>query len=189
MNATAYVPETFPRRWLPAGTDLSTWEAIEPWYRQLLDRPIGSPRELEAWLFAMGELNAAVGQEGSRRYIAMTCQTDDPEREAAYLAFVRDIEPRLKPLQNEIRAKYLDSPHRAGLPGQRYEVFDRALANRRALYREANIPRETELAELEQQYQKVIGAMTVHFQGQERTPAQMAPYLEENDRALRQSAW
>src|SRR5262245_27786525 len=95
MNATAYVPETFPRHWLPAGTDLTTWEAIEPWYRRLLERRIGSPAELEDWLFAVGELNAAVGQEGTRRYIGMTCQTDDPEREAAYLAYVRDIEPRL----------------------------------------------------------------------------------------------
>src|SRR5882724_6479263 len=141
MNSTAYEPQTFPRRWLPAGTDLTTWEAIEPWYRRLLDRPVSSARELEEWLFDVGELNAAVGQEGVRRYIAMTCQTDDPEREAAYLAYVRDIEPRLKPLQNEIRARYLDSPHRAALSRKRYEVFDRAQANRRALYREANIPR------------------------------------------------
>ena len=119
----------------------------------------------------------------------MTCQTDDPEREAAYLAFVREIEPKLKPIQNEIRAKYLDSPHRAELPRDRYHVFDRAQANRRALFREANIPRETELAELEQQYQKIIGAMTVTFRGEERTPAQMAPFLEENDRSVRQTAW
>ena len=189
MSATAFVPETFPRQWLPAGVELTTWEQIEPWYRQLLDRPIGSPEELERWLFDVGELNAAVGQEGVTRYIAMTCQTDDPEREAAHLAFVRDIEPKLKPLQNEIRSRYLDSPHRAGLPKDRYHVFDRAQENRRALYREANIPRETELAELDQQYQKIIGAMTVTFQGQERTPAQMAPFLEETDRSLRQEAW
>jgi oligoendopeptidase F len=189
MSSTAYVPETYPRRWLPDGADLTTWERIEPWYRRLLDRPIGSPEELEAWLFDLGELSAAVGQEGVKRYIAMTCQTDDPEREAAYLAFVRDIEPRLKPLQNEARAKYLDSPHRGTLPAGRYQVFDRTQENRRALYREANIPRETELAELEQQYQKIVGAMTVQFQGQERTPAQMAPFLEETDRSLRQTAW
>ena len=62
------------------------------------------------------------------------------------------------------------------------------LENRRALFREANIPRETQLAELEQQYQKTIGAMTVTFQGQERTLAQMAPFLEETDRAVRQAA-
>src|SRR5205085_1155900 len=149
----------------------------------LLDREIHFAEELESWLFDVGELNAAVGEEGARRYIAMTCQTDDPAREAAHLEFVREIEPKLKPLQNAIREKYLDSPHRAGLARDRYLVFDRAQENRRALYRETNIPRETALAELEQQYQKTIGAMTVQFQGQERTPAQMAPYLEETDRA------
>src|SRR5262245_10954208 len=143
MSTTTYVPETYPHRWLPAEVELKTWEQIEPWYRQLLDRPIGSPEGLEAWLRDMGELNGAVGQEGVERYIAMTCQTDDLEREAAHLAWVRDIEPRLKPLQNELRAKYLDSPHRAALPKERYRVFDRAQENRRALFREANIPRET----------------------------------------------
>ena len=120
----------------------------------------------------------------------MTCQTDDPEREAAYLAFVRDIEPKLKPIQNEIREPLprLAAPRRS-LPQDRYSVFDRALENRRALFREANIPRETQLAELEQQYQKIIGAMTVTFRGQERTLAQMAPFLEETDRSVRQEAW
>ncbi len=114
----------------------------------------------------------------------MTCQTDDPEREAAYLAFVRDIEPKLKPIQNAIREPVPRLARTArSCPAIATCVFDRALENRRALFREANIPRETELAELEQQYQKIIGAMTVTFRGQERTLAQMAPFLEETDRA------
>jgi oligoendopeptidase F len=189
MPAIAYEPEAFPHRWLPNEAEFKTWDQIEPWYRSLLTREITSSDELEAWLFDLGELNGAVSQEGVRRYVAMTCQTDDPDREAAYLAFVREIEPRLKPIQNELRTRYLDSPHRSGLDAKRYHVFDRAMENRRALYREANIPRETELAELEQQYQKTIGAMTVTFRGEERTLSSMAPFFEETDRALRQEAW
>jgi oligoendopeptidase F len=189
MALTGYVPESYPHRWLPQEVELKTWEQIEPWYRRLMDQPINSAEDLEQWVIAAGELNAAVGQEGVERYIAMTCQTDDPEREAAYLAFVRDIEPKLKPLQNEIRSRYLDAPWRSSLPRDRYFVFNRALENRRALFREANIPRETRLAELEQQYQKIMGAMTVTFRGQERTLAQMAPFLEETDRSVRQEAW
>ena len=122
MTATAYVPETFPHRWLPAEVEFKTWEQIEPWYRKLLEREIHSPEELETWLRDMGELNGAVGQEGVRRYIAMTCQTDDPVAEAAHLEFIREIEPRLKPCQNAIREKYLDSPHRAGLPDRKSVV-------------------------------------------------------------------
>lgn len=188
-DTTAYVPEVFPRNWLPSDAALTNWEQIEPWYQRLLDRVIGSPAELERWLFDVGELNAAVGQEGVKRHVAWTCQTDDPAREAAHLEFVREIEPKLKPVLNATREKYLDSPHRAGLPRDRYLVFDRSQENRRVLYREANIPRETALSELEQQYQKVVGAMTVEFQGKERTPAQMAPFLEETDRELRRNAW
>ncbi len=140
-------------------------------------------------MLAAGELGAAVGEERVKRHIAMTCQTDDPEREAAFLAFVRNIEPKLKPLEQAIRNRFLDAPSRKQLPAGRYGVFERTLENRRSLFREANIPRETQLAELEQQYQKIMGAMTVSFRGEERTLAKMAPFLEETDRALRQEAW
>lgn len=189
MTTSTYVPEPFPHEWLPEHVELRTWDQIEPWYQKLMAMPIDSAQDLERWLGAAGELNAAVGQEGVERYVAMTCQTDDPQREASYLSFVRDIEPKLKTVQNDVRNRFLDSPHRKELPADRYAVLNRALENRRALFREANIPRETRLAELEQQYQKMMGAMTVTFQGQERTLAQMAPFLEQTDRAVRQEAF
>ncbi len=186
---SSYVPETYPHHWLPDQVELTTWEQIEPWYQKLLAEPIDTPRELERWVIAAGELSAAVGEERVKRYIAMTCQTDDQDREAAYLAYVRDIEPKLKPLAQAIRSRFLDAPARHDLPKARYAVLERALENYRALFREANIPRETQLSELEQQYQKIMGAMTVSFRGEERTLAQMAPFLEETDRVVRQEAW
>jgi len=189
MNLSRYVPETYPHQWLPESLDLKTWEQIEPWYLKLMDQPINTAADLERWVLAAGELNAAVAQEGNERHIAMTCQTDDPAREAAYLEYVREIEPKLKPIQNAIRNRYLDSEFRSELPRDRYFVFDRALENRRALFREANIARETRLDELKQQYQKIIGAMTVMFRGEERTLAQMAPFLEGTDPSLRREAW
>ena len=118
MANSQYVPQKFPHQWLPEKIELKTWDQIEPWYRNLLDMSIASAGDLEQWLVAAGELNAAVGQEGVARYVAMTCQTDDPEREAAYLSFIREIEPKLKPLQNDIRNMYLDSPYRSQLDAQ-----------------------------------------------------------------------
>ena len=53
----------------------------------------------------------------------------------------------------------------------------------------AVVPMETEEAKLGQQYQKLIGAQTVNFRGEEKTLVQMGRYLEEPDRALRQEAW
>ncbi len=189
MSHSSYVPQTFPHIWLPERVNLTTWDRIQPWYQELVETSISSTVELEVWLTQLGEINGAVSQEGVKRYVAMTCQTDDSACEASYLEWVRDVEPMLKPIQNALREKYLDSPHRAGLSKSRYHVFDRAWENRRALYREANVARETELAELEQQYQKLIGAMMVMYKGEERTPAQMSPLLEEIDRAQREEVW
>lgn len=186
---TTYQPTAFPRQWLPVETTLETWAEIEPWYRKLEAWQIQSPADLAAWMKAKDELDAAVGQVGNKRYVGMTLKTDDPAREEAHLAFVRDIEPHLKPIAQNLRNKYLESPFRKELPAEQYRLMDRALENRKSLYREANIARETQVSELTQQYQKIVGAMTVPWRGSEKTPAQMAPVLEETDRAVRAEAW
>jgi oligoendopeptidase F len=119
----------------------------------------------------------------------MTCHTDDPEAEAAYLRFVEEIDPRAKPRQFALTRLYLDHPARAGLERERYFVFDRSAQVQADLFRPENVPLETEEAKLSQQYQKLIGSLTVTFGGEERTLVQMGRYLEETDRAARQEAW
>ena len=57
------------------------------------------------------------------------------------------------------------------------------------LFREENIPLQTEETKLDQQYEEVSGGMTVDFEGKERTLPQMARYLEETDRPTREAAW
>ncbi len=63
------------------------------------------------------------------------------------------------------------------------------MKNHVELFRAENVALETEEAKLCQQYQKLIGAQTVNFRGEEKTLVQMGRYLEEPDRALRQEAW
>jgi len=179
---------TFPRRFVPVGANMGDWTQIEPLFRRLLDGTPDSPAALERWLEDISELKAALGEERTRRYVAMTCQTDDPSREQAYLDFVEHIIPKLKPMAHALDETYLRSPDRRRLPA-RYALFDRLVANRVALFRPENIPLETEETRLKQQYQKIAGAMTVQFRGKEHTLQQMAPYLEEPDRGTRQEAW
>ena len=185
------LPAHKPRRFVPQQIDLGDWSRIEPLYDALASR---APRcqtvaDLEQWILDEGELAAALDEESSRRYIAMTCHTDNPEAEKAYLHFVETIEPQLKPRQFQLAKLYLEHPLRAQLPQKRYEVFDRNTRVHVELFREENIPLETEEARLCQQYQKLAGSLTVQFRGEEKTLVQMGRYLEEPDRPLRQEAW
>ncbi len=56
------------------------------------------------------------------------------------------------------------------------------------LFRPENVPLETELAKLSQKYDQVAGAMSVRFEGEEKTLPQMARYQEVQDRSVREWA-
>ncbi|HAV65061.1 MAG TPA: M3 family oligoendopeptidase [Verrucomicrobiales bacterium] len=179
------------RRFVPAGADLGDWLAIGPLFDRLEDRAAAadSVPALEQWLLDCGELSAALDQESSCRYIAMTCHTDNSAAEAAYLQFVEEIEPKLKPRQFALAKLFLAHPLRARLPKDRYFVLDRDLALQVELFREENVPLETEESKLGQQYQKISGGLTVTFRGEEKTLVQMGRLQEEPDRPTRQEAW
>jgi oligoendopeptidase F len=180
-----------PRSFVPQKLDLGDWPQIAPLFDQLERRAAeaNGAAALERWLLDWSELNAALDEEASRRYIAMTCHTDNADAEKAYLYFVENVEPQLKPRQFTLEKIYVAHPQREKLPKQRFEVFDRDVKNHVELFRPENVALETEEAKLSQQYQKLIGAQTVNFRGEEKTLVQMGRYLEEPDRALRQEAW
>jgi oligoendopeptidase F len=180
-----------PRRFVPASINLGEWPQIAPLFVELESRAAraGSAAELEQWLFDWSELSAALDEESTRRYIAMTCHTDNADAEKAYLDFLENVEPQLKPRQFALEQLYVAHPCREKLPKQRFQIFDRDVKNHVELFRPENVPLETEEAKLCQQYQKLIGAQTVNFRGEEKTLVQMGRYLEEPDRSLRQEAW
>jgi oligoendopeptidase F len=185
------LPAHKPRRFVPQGIDLGDWARIAPLFDQLEDRAqaCATAADLEQWLLDWGELSAAIDEESSKRYIAMTCHTDNAEAEKAYLHFVENVDPQLKPRQFKLAQTYVTHPLRGQLPKERYQVFDRDTQVNVEVFRAENIPLETEDARLSQQYQKLSGSLTVQFHGEEKTLVQMGRYLEEPDRALRQEAW
>jgi len=179
------------RRIVPDNVDLGNWDEVEPLF-DLLEKNAAEAKtvaEFEDWLIDWGELSAALDEEASKRYIAMTCHTESEEAEKSYLQYVEKIEPNTKPRQFNLSKIYLEHPVREEIDKERYRVFDRDEEVHVELYREENVELETEEARLTQQYQKLSGSLTVQFRGEERTLVQMGRYLEETDRELRKEAW
>jgi oligoendopeptidase F len=187
----ANLPPHKARTSVPPAINLGDWAQIAPLYDQLEARAsdCARPADLERWLLDWSELSAALDEESSKRYIAMTCHTDNAEAESAYLHFVEKVEPEVKPRQFKLAQIYVGHPLREKLPRERYLVFDRDTKLQVELFRQENVPLETEETRLNQEYQKLSGSLTVQFRGEERTLVQMGRYLEEPDRALRQEAW
>jgi oligoendopeptidase F len=68
-------------------------------------------------------------------------------------------------------------------------VLDRSTQAAVELYRDENVPLQTEDARLDQQHQKITAAMMIQYDGREQTMQQMNKYLEQPDRAVREATW
>jgi len=185
-------PPVLSRRFVPHQIDLADFSQIEPLYRALLDRPVETAEELGRWLADFSELTSAIDEYGSRRHIDTSCHTDDPQIEKAFLHFVENVEPKVKPLHFAMQKKFLQSPARqafVAVDPMRFAVMDRKWQTDVDLFRDENVPLETNLAKLNNDVNKIMGEMTVEFRGKTYTPQQIARFYEEVDRPTRQEAW
>ncbi|HEX7457363.1 MAG TPA: M3 family oligoendopeptidase, partial [Ginsengibacter sp.] len=69
------------RKFLPKDLVITNWETIEPYFKELLEREILSPKDLKKWLADMSELEAAINEDVCWRQIKMTCDTTDKKLE------------------------------------------------------------------------------------------------------------
>jgi oligoendopeptidase F len=184
--AATVAPE---RRFVPQKIDFADFAQLQPLYSELLTRKLFSAADHERWLMDLSELTAAVDEFGQRRYIDKSCHTDDPEIEKRYMQFVEEIEPKIKPLFFQLQKRLLDSPGLGRLDLKRYAILIRQWQADVDIFREQNVPLQTQATVLVTEYDKISGAMTVQFQGKELTMPQMLRYQEQTDRAVRQASW
>ncbi|WP_439698961.1 M3 family oligoendopeptidase [Mucilaginibacter sp. AW1-7] len=176
------------RKYIPATLDIK-WETLEPFYKELLDRPINSVQELEKWLHDRSELEAALEEDSAWRYIRMTCDTTSEELLQSFQYFATEISPKIAPYDNGLNKKLVASPYIDQLDSEKYFVFLRAIKKSLELFREENIPVQTEIQVEQQKYQSITGAMSVHIDDKEYTLEQASVFLKGTDRAKRQEVW
>ena len=169
--------------------DATKWSEIEPQFQEFLDREINSAQALEDWLLEFGRFSAYVGETGSMLYVNMTCDTENEEIKQAYLDFVENVEPELAKIGDLLNRKLAENLYADQLDSEEYNVLLRDTRMDLALFREENIPLSTELTKLGQRYNEICGAMTVEFDGEERTMQQMGKFLQVNERGVRENAY
>lgn len=188
MNATAHIHP--PRRqFLPADFTITTWDALEPYFRDLLERPLMSGVELEKWLKDSSELEAVVSEDASWRQIRMTCDTENKELEEAFTYFVMEIQPKIQPYADLLNRKLIENPYTKELDHDQYFTYLRSVKKSIDLYREENIPLQADLSVMAQQYGVISGKMTVTVDEKQYTLQQASKFLENPDRSKREEVY
>lgn len=180
--------EKAPRNYLSKSLNID-WQTLEPIFKELLHRDIQSVTELEKWLKDKSEVEAALEEDFAWRYIKMSCDTANEDLVQSFQYFATEIEPKIAPIANELNKKLIGSAYVKDLNQDKYFVFLRSIRKALELFREENIPLQTQLQVEQQKYQGITGAMSVTLNGQEYTLEQAANFLKDLNRDTRQQAW
>ncbi|RAJ01693.1 oligoendopeptidase F [Chitinophaga skermanii] len=181
--------KALPRTFLPADFTVTTWDALQPYFEALQNRPINSLQDLEKWLHDTSELEAVISEDACWRQIKMTCDTTDKSLEEAFAYFCMEIQPKLQPYADALNRKLLDSEFTAQLDENIYFPYLRNVRKQVKLFNEKNIPLQAELSVMAQQYGAIAGKMTIELEGKEYTLQQAAKFLESSDRTLREAVF
>jgi oligoendopeptidase F len=160
------------------------WDAIAPYYQDLTDRPLDE-QNVDNWLAQWTRLNDLVSESYARLNVAVTSDTTDQLAESRYNAFLDSIYPAVQAAENRLKQRLLET----GLQPAGFDIPLRRMVVEAALFREENLPLLSKERKLASEYNKIIGAQTVTWQGEERTLQQMRPVLQDPQRTTRQQAW
>jgi len=160
------------------------WNDYEPSFRELEARELNE-ETIETWLNDWSTLAATADEHYWRLYIATTVNTADKEVENQFNKYVEEIQPAAKTAEQRLKDKLLASK----LAPKGFETALRMMQAEAEIFTEKNLPLLAEEQKLFTEYNKIIGSLTVLWEGEERTLTQMFPLLYETDRSIRQRAW
>ena len=185
---TADIQKT-PRHFVPKEFMVTDWQNLEPYFKDLLERNIDSKERLEKWLHDLSELEAVVSEDACWRQIKMTCDTEDKTLEEAFNFYCIELQPNIQPYADALNKKLVNHPLTKELDTKQYFTYLRSVRKNIELFREENIPLQSELAVMQQQFGVISAKMTVKINGEEYTLQQAAKFFHHSDRNLREEAY
>ena len=177
------------RLYVPIELHVDRWETIEPFFKELLKRPITSKSGLEIWLKNISELDAVINEDACWRQIKMTCDTTDKKLEDDFNFFCLEIQPKIQPFADALNKKLINSEFTTQLDHDKYFTYLRGVKKSIELFREENIPLQADIAVIQQKYGVICGKMMIEINGEEHTLQQAAKFLESPDRKLREEVY
>lgn len=161
-----------------------TWSLIEPHYKRLDSRPLNKAG-VDSWLADWSSISERIEEMYSRLSVATSTNTADKEAEERMNRFLDTIFPNALAADQKLKEKLLASKIEP-------EGFEIPLRNMRAeadLFRTSNLSLLAEQQKFTIEHDKIIGAQTVKWEGDEITLMRLAMNFLQPDRAKREKAW
>ncbi|WP_373514251.1 M3 family oligoendopeptidase [Persicitalea sp.] len=183
------IPQRHARPFIGEEMKLTSWSDVQPFYEDLKTRKTNNVADLRQWFLDRSELESYLSENFAWRYIRQTCDTANEELVQALQFFISEIQPKLAVYGNDLDKKAADSPFLSELTDTGFDITIRSMKKAIEIFRDENVPLQTQLQTEEQKYGSIAGAMTVTLDGDEMTLQKAGDRLFTTDRAVREEAW
>lgn len=160
------------------------WSDWKPYFEALAETAL-SAETIEAWLEDWSTLGRMFWEVAARMRVGTTVDTTDEEAEARFKNFMATINPEAQKITFELNKKLVASK----LAPEEVKISMRNIEAQIRLYNEDNLILHTKISGLGTRYNKIAGAQTVEWEGEEITLRQLMPVFKETDRERRRQAW
>ncbi len=160
------------------------WEKYAAYAEDLNGRKL-TAKTLKAFMDDWSRLSLLIQEAYARLYVATTLDTADEAAQKRYSDYLDSVYPAWMAADQQLKEKLLKSK----LEPEGFEVQLRNLRTEAALFREANLSLLTEEKKLSNEYDQIVGAQTVMWEGKEVTLPQLQPVYQDTDRGKREQAW
>jgi oligoendopeptidase F len=160
------------------------WERFKNYYDELAERKLDKA-SLEEWMADWTAIASLVSEAGNRLHVALDLHADDPELETRYTTFLEAIVEPAQAAEQKLKERLLESR----LEPVGFAIPLRNMRAEAALFRAENLPLQTEHEKTAIEYDKVVGARTVRWEGREYTVTQLVGELSGAGREVREKGW
>ena len=160
------------------------WKTFEPYFTELKGRELNGANTRQ-WLIDWSRLNALLWESGAMIYIEKSLDTADTEKEQAFLDYVNEVVPKATVADQALKERLLT----LDVQDEDMSLVLRNMRNEADLFREENVPLHTELAKLDNEYDKITGGLKAEWEGEEKNLVQLGLFLKDKDRSVRERAW
>jgi len=180
------LPVKSKRKFVQENLIINSWDKIEPFFDDLLNREIVNVKGLEKWLLDKSELEAVLEEEMAWRYIKMKLNTNDEKLSQMFQFWIKEISPKISPYSHKLNLKLIESPYVHHLDKNKYRIFLRSIKKSIDIYRKENIPLFTEMKSKQQEYGSIVAQMNIEVDGELITMQKAEVLLKDINRKKRE---
>ena len=160
------------------------WQDFKPYYDDLLKIEL-SEENISTWMAQWTQVSEASSELFERLYVATSVNTADEMAEENLKDYMENTYPQVSEKSQQLKEKLLKS----SLVPDGFEIPMRNMRAEADLFRKENIPLEVELNQLSVDLDKILGAQTVQWDGEEQTARQMEIVFRDKDHTRRAKGW